>query len=117
MNEVPTWFLLVPCSSELQRERRRVHGAGLPVQLHAEDQAHADLLQAPPAQDHEVLLRHQPQPGCEGPETAGSEDGPHQEGPPGTSGSKRKVWVGPLWEQGRRPEPSGPRLASEGGGD
>lgn len=67
-------------SAELQREWRRVHGPGLPVQLQSENQAHADILQAPPAEDHEVLLCHQPQSRCQGPEAARPENRPHQEG-------------------------------------
>lgn len=70
-------------SAELQREWRRVHGPGLPIQLQSENQAHADILQAPPAEDNEVLLRHQPQSRCQGPEAARPENRPHQEGPTG----------------------------------
>lgn len=73
-------ILLLTRSTELQREWRRVHGPGLPIQLQSENQAHADVLQAPPAEDHEVLLRHQPQSRCQGPETARPENRPHQEG-------------------------------------
>ncbi|KAG8230813.1 hypothetical protein J437_LFUL010593 [Ladona fulva] len=41
----------------------------------AEDEAHEDVLQAPPAAHHEVLFRHQPQPGRQGSEATLAEDG------------------------------------------
>lgn len=54
-----------PSARRLQRERRRPLGPGpAGLRADAEDQAHADLLQAPPAADNEILLCHQPQPGC-----------------------------------------------------
>lgn len=67
-----------PRPLRLQRERHRPLGPGPAVlSTDAEDQAHADLLQAPSAADNEILLCHQPQPGCQGLKAAGPEDGPH----------------------------------------
>lgn len=96
-----------PCSpvclsTELQRERRRVHGPGLAVQLQPEDQAHENVLQAPPASHHEVLLCHQPQPGRKGPQAAGAEDWPHQAGPTGacaTCSSSQESGCGKMCSQ------------------
>lgn len=47
------------------------------------DQADADLVQAPPAADDEVVLCHQPEPGRQGPQAAGPEDGPLEAGAAG----------------------------------
>jgi len=46
----------------------RARHPGTPRQL--EVQEDEDVVQAPPAQDDEVVLRHQPQPRCEGPQAA-----------------------------------------------
>lgn len=44
--------------------------AGLP----AADQENEDVVQAPPAENHEVLLQHQPEPGRQGLEATRPED-------------------------------------------
>lgn len=49
--------------------------AGLP----AADQENEDVVQAPPAQNHEVLLQHQPEPRRQGLEATRSEDRPIKE--------------------------------------
>lgn len=46
-------------------------------------QAYAHQLQAPPTADHEVLLRHQPQPRRQGPQAALTEDWTAQKGATG----------------------------------
>lgn len=40
----------------------------------AEDQEDEDVVQAPPTEDHEVVLQHQPEPRREGPQTTGAEN-------------------------------------------
>ena len=48
-----------------------------------EDEACEDLVQAPPAADHERPLPDQPEPRLEGAQDALTEDGSRQESPPG----------------------------------
>jgi len=48
-----------------------------------EDQEDADFVQAPPAEDHEVVLRHQPQPRRQRSEAALTENGSSKKSSPG----------------------------------
>ncbi len=48
-----------------------------------QDETRANLIQAPPAEDHEGALPDQPEPGLQGAQDALTEDWPRQESPPG----------------------------------
>jgi hypothetical protein len=61
---------------ERKRQRRRRWGRIFVSTTAAatEDKADADVLQTPPTTNHEVLLRHQSESGCQRSQAAGPED-------------------------------------------
>lgn len=73
-NDLVMFFL----RSEYGISRHGLQPVGLRAGRQLAHQAHADQLQAPPAADHEVLLRYQPQSRRQRPQAAITEDGTPQ---------------------------------------
>lgn len=62
---------------------REVAGGAGDARLESKDEADEDVLQTPPTEDDEVLLRDKPQSGRQGPEAALPEDRPTEKSPAG----------------------------------
>ena len=73
-------------------------GAGRSQPVPDQDQAGPDLLQAPPAADHEGPLPDQPEPGLQGAQDALPEDRPRQEGLAGEDNVYKQITSSGLFD-------------------